>query len=65
MSIESAVAYIKRMREDEAFRRQVNECSEDEAAGWALVSANGFSFTMVEFKQAQDSIYQEHGITPL
>lgn len=65
MSVESAVAYIRRMREDEAFRRAVNDTSEDEAAAWALVSANGFAFSMQEFKQAQDRVYQEHGITPL
>ena len=65
MSVESAVAYIKRMRDDAEFRRALNENSEDEAANWAYVKAQGFEFTMEEFKQAQDQIYKENGITPL
>lgn len=65
MSVESAVAYIKRMREDEAFRREFNENSEDEAKNWALIKEKGFDFTMKEFKEAQDVIYKENGITPL
>ena len=32
MSVESAIAYITRMREDKDFHRQINEASEDEAA---------------------------------
>ena len=35
MSVESAVAYIRRMREDAEFRKRLNENSEDEAANWA------------------------------
>jgi predicted ribosomally synthesized peptide with nif11-like leader len=65
MSVESAIAYIKRMREDQDFRRVVNNNSEDEAANWALVKDAGYDFTMTEFKQAQDVIYKEHGITPM
>lgn len=65
MSVESAVAYIKRMREDDAFRQAMNELSEDEDASWAHIRANGFDFTMKEFKLAQDVIYQENGITPM
>jgi predicted ribosomally synthesized peptide with nif11-like leader len=65
MSVDSAIAYIKRMREDQDFRRVLNENSEDEEANWAFVKANGYDFTMAEFKQAQDAIYKEYGITPL
>lgn len=65
MSVESAVAYIKRMREDAEFRRVLNDNSEDEAANWAYIKAQGFDFTMTEFKEAQDQFYKEHGITPL
>lgn len=65
MSVESAVAYIKRMREDADFRRTMNEYSEDEAASWAQIKAAGYDFTMPEFRQAQDVIYQEFGVTPL
>lgn len=65
MSVESAVAYIKRMRSDEAFRKNMNDISEDEEASWAQIRANGFDFTMQEFKQAQDEIYKEYDITPM
>ncbi|THF55135.1 Nif11-like leader peptide family natural product precursor [Pseudothauera rhizosphaerae] len=64
MSVESAVAYIKRMRSDEEFRQAVNAYDGDEAV-WAFVASEGFEFTMMEFKQAQDVIYQEYGITPM
>ena len=65
MSVKSAVAYIKRMREDEAFRRVLNDNSKDEAANWAFVKTMGYEFTMPEFRQAQDEVYKEHGITPM
>ena len=65
MSVESAVAYIKRMRLDEAFRKTMNDASEDEAASWEQIRANGFDFTMQEFKLAQEEIYKEYGITPM
>ncbi|SEH51063.1 Nif11-like leader peptide family natural product precursor [Magnetospirillum fulvum] len=65
MSVESAVAYIRRMREDEAFRKLMNDNSEDEEASWGLIRDNGFEFTMTEFKQAQDQIYAENGIIPM
>lgn len=65
MSVESAVAYIKRMREDQDFRKMLNDNSEDEAANWALVKEAGYDFTMSEFKQAQDVVYQEYGVTPM
>jgi predicted ribosomally synthesized peptide with nif11-like leader len=64
MSVESAVAYIKRMREDNEFRRVLNENSEDEAANWAFVKANGYDFTMADFKAAQDEVYKEYGVDP-
>lgn len=65
MSVESAIAYIHRMRSDGTFRHEVNELAEDETAGWALLGRNGYEFTMEEFRAAQDEIYKEHGITPL
>jgi predicted ribosomally synthesized peptide with nif11-like leader len=64
MSVESAVAYIKRMRSDAEFRAKLNENSEDEAANWAYVKSQGYDFTMNEFNQARDVVYEEHGITP-
>ena len=65
MSVESAIAYITRMRDDKEFHRAVSENSDDEAASWAFIKASGYDFTMDEFKQAQDAIYQQHGITPM
>lgn len=63
MSVESAIAYIKRMRSDEAFRHTINE-SEDEQTNWQLLKEHGFEFSMQEFLQAKDAIYAEYGITP-
>ncbi len=65
MSVQSAVAYIHRMREDEAFRQLMNETSDDEEACWAILRDNGFSFTLSEFKEAQEEIYKEFGVTPM
>ncbi|QFY41499.1 Nif11-like leader peptide family natural product precursor [Candidatus Methylospira mobilis] len=65
MSVESAVAYINRMRTDEVFRHEVNQFAEDETASWEFIGCNGYQFTMEEFRTAQDEIYREHGITPL
>jgi predicted ribosomally synthesized peptide with nif11-like leader len=67
MSAESAIAYIKRMRSDESFRRAVNDnCgnSDNEARNWAFLKENGYEFTRQEFLQAKDAIYVEYGITP-
>ena len=64
MSVESAVAYIRRMRSVPEFRKSLNENSEDEAANWATIKAQGYDFTMPEFKQAQDVIYKEFGVDP-
>jgi predicted ribosomally synthesized peptide with nif11-like leader len=63
MSVESAIAYIKRMRSDESFRRTVNNC-DDEARNWAFLKENGYEFTREEFLKAKDAIYEEYGITP-
>lgn len=64
MSVESAKAYIERMRADEVFRRTINACG-DEAANWRFIKKHGFEFTVAEFKQAADLIYKERGITPM
>ncbi|QGM44278.1 Nif11-like leader peptide family natural product precursor [Methylocystis heyeri] len=65
MSVESAVDYIRRMREDHEFRKSMNEVSEDDDASWAAIREAGFEFTMTEFKKAQDVIYEEFGVTPM
>jgi predicted ribosomally synthesized peptide with nif11-like leader len=65
MSVDSAVAYIKRMRSDDDFRKKMNELSEDDDASWAAIKDAGYDFSMTDFKKAQDVIYEEHGITPM
>jgi len=64
MSVDSARAYIMRMRSDEAFRRTVNACDNEER-NWQFLKENGFEFSLSEFKKAQELIYAEYGITPL
>lgn len=65
MSVDSAVEYIRRMRSDDDFRKKMNEISDDEDASWAAIHDAGYDFTMIDFKKAQDVIYQEHGVTPM
>lgn len=64
MSVENAIAYIRRMRSDETFRQHVNEINEDEAATWAFVNGAGYDFTLAEFHRAQDVLYKEFGLDP-
>jgi predicted ribosomally synthesized peptide with nif11-like leader len=64
MSVQSAKEYITRMREDEAFRKTINDCT-DEQANWEFLKTNGYEFSLQEFKLAQEEIYHEYGITPL
>jgi predicted ribosomally synthesized peptide with nif11-like leader len=65
MSVELAVAYIKRMRSDGDFRAKMNELSEDEDACWKAVREAGYEFTISEFKQAQEVVYEENGVIPM
>ncbi len=65
MTVESAKAYIERMRADEAFRQSVSALSEDEEESWAFVRAQGYEFTMREFRAAQEKIYEDYGIEPM
>ena len=53
------------MREDDEFRGVLNNNSEDEAANWAYIKSVGYDFTMAEFRQAQDEVYKEYGVTPM
>ncbi len=55
MSVASAVAYIKRMRGDDAFRQ----------AGREFLKQEGFEFAMEDFCKAQGAIYAAYGITPM
>jgi len=65
MSVESAKAYIERMRSDQPFRAAVNAFDAEEQATWRFLRENGFEFSMTEFKQAQALVYEEYGVTPL
>ncbi len=64
MSVPSNKEYITRMREDEIFRKTINDCT-DEQANWEFLKTNGYEFSVQEFKLAQEEIYHEYGITPL
>ena len=64
MSVESAKAYITRMRTDEPFRQLVNSCDDDDT-NWQLLKEHGYEFTVPEFKAAADLIYKEYGIDPM
>ena len=55
MSVASAVAYIKRMRGDDAFRQ----------AGREFLKQEGFEFATEDFRKAQDAIYAAYDITPM
>jgi len=64
MSIESALEYIRRMRSDDDFRQTINQFDGSDAA-WDYLKTEGYVFTLQEFKQAQEKIYEEYGITPM
>jgi len=49
MSIESAKAYVERMKNDEEFRKKVLACT-DAKARMELVKAEGFDFTESDIK---------------
>lgn len=53
MSMQDALAFVKKMQEDEAFRKQIAEASTADRPG--LVKAAGFDFTKQELKTLQDA----------
>ncbi|GAB7082146.1 Nif11-like leader peptide family natural product precursor [Megalodesulfovibrio paquesii] len=55
MSIDDALAYMKRMREDAAFKQQVQALhdADNKDAAWTFVKDHGYEFTFSEFMQAQ------------
>ena len=55
MSIESARAYVERMREDEEFRQRVEKATESEEKKKIILEA-GLDFTQEELKQAAEEI---------
>jgi hypothetical protein len=62
MSVESAVAYIRRMREDPECSKHLNDSRENEAANWTFVKQQGYDYAMSEFKQARDALYKKYGV---
>lgn len=65
MSVESAQAYIERMRSDPDFRQLMQADADDQAASWAKLAAQGYDFDMSDFRKAQALIYEAYGIEPL
>ena len=55
MSLESARAYIEKMREDGGFREKVKGASSPEEKG-KMIQEAGFEFTQEELKQAAEEI---------
>lgn len=60
MSTENAKAYMRRMRTDPAFKRQV-EAQADDDARWDFIRAQGYEFTFREFDAAQVELMAEFG----
>lgn len=49
MSVESAKAFIEKMKTDEGFAKKIKECSDNEAR-MAFAKESGFNFTVEEIK---------------
>ncbi len=58
MSIESAKAFIERLKTDESFARKVGECKGEEAR-LAMAKADGYEFTVQEVKDLQSQLSEE------
>jgi len=52
MAIESAKAFIERMRTDASFRESIRK-AKDKKERWMLINEAGFNFTKEEFEQAK------------
>ncbi len=62
MSLESALAYIRRMHSDEEFRARMTLLSDDEEASWDALREEGFEFTLSEFKRGQEAYCHENDL---
>lgn len=62
MSIESAKAYMRRMRDDPEFRKKVNDRTDNDE-NWKFLQAEGYDFTIEDFKNAQDELVKEVGFS--
>ena len=58
MSIESAQAFIERMKADEEFAKNVTECKDSEAR-MSYVKESGFEFTLDEVKSVNSELTDE------
>lgn len=52
MAIESAKAFIERIRTDASFRESIRK-ARDKKERWELIKETGFNFTKEEFDQAK------------
>ena len=55
MSVESAKAYIERIKTDEEFAKKVIECKDSDAR-MAVVKGAGFEFTVEDVKHVQEEL---------
>lgn len=58
MSIQSGKAFVERMKNDEDFRKKVNECK-DHDSRTAYVKKEGFDFTADELKKVAGELSEE------
>lgn len=58
MSVESAKAFVKKMKTDEDFYKKVNGCKDAEERK-AFVKKGGFDFTAEELKKVSESLSDE------
>lgn len=58
MSIESAKAFIERMKTDEEFAKKVMECKDAEAR-MVVAKAAGFDFTAEEVRASQGELSED------
>ncbi len=58
MSLESAKAFMEKLKSDEAFRSKVAACKNPEER-LALAKQEGFTFTSEEFQQVKDQLSEE------
>lgn len=58
MSIESAKAFIERLKADESFARKVGECK-GESARMTMAKSEGFDFTVQEIRDLQAELSEE------
>lgn len=58
MSIESAKAFMERMKTDEDFRKEITDCK-DADTRMKLVEENGFNFSKEELNSSNDELNED------